>query len=54
MMVTGLHRDFDDTVREPARGPVPVLEPAAPRLEPLERTSDWDAGEPPESYPWGV
>jgi erythromycin esterase-like protein/adenine/guanine phosphoribosyltransferase-like PRPP-binding protein len=23
-------------------------------LEPLERTSEWDAGEVPETYPWGI
>jgi len=23
-------------------------------LEPLERYSDWDSGEPPETYPTGV
>jgi hypothetical protein len=23
-------------------------------LEPLERTSEWEAGELPETYPWGV
>ena len=23
-------------------------------VEPLERTSDWEAGELPETYPWGV
>jgi hypothetical protein len=23
-------------------------------LEPLERTSEWEVGELPESYPWGM
>jgi hypothetical protein len=23
-------------------------------LEPLARTSEWEAGEPPETYPFGV
>jgi erythromycin esterase-like protein len=23
-------------------------------VEPLERTSDWEVGELPETYPWGV
>jgi erythromycin esterase-like protein len=23
-------------------------------VEPLERTSEWDEGELPETYPWGV
>jgi erythromycin esterase-like protein len=23
-------------------------------LEPLERTSEWEAGEVPDTYPWGV
>ena len=23
-------------------------------LEPLERTSEWEAGEVPDTYPWGA